>query len=159
MASFELPKKIAVVGIGNLLLKDEGIGVQVAQRLQEFPLSTDVDLEIIDGATSPDVFWQLHGVDKLIIIDAARGDGEPGTIYRIPLESLPLEKNTTSLHQMDLVQTLQIMAYLGQRPREIIILGVEPKEMDCGLELSPELEKKVPQIISLILQEIGWRNN
>lgn len=130
----------------------------MAQRLQELPPPPEVDLEIVDGATCPDVFWQLQGVDRLIIIDAVEGGDEPGTIYRLPVDSLAPEENLTSLHQVSLAQSLQIMAYLGQRPKEIVIFGVEPKEIDWGLKLSPELEQKVSRIVSLIGQEIGWRN-
>lgn len=149
------PKKprIVVVGIGNLLLKDEGIGVHVAQTLKGIP--SLVDFEVIDGGTSPDLFPLVEGVDKLIVIDAAKGGGEPGDIYRFTIDDLGMEDSiNTSAHQMRLVETLLMMRVLGTAPEKTVIIGVEPKEIDWGLELSPELEKKIPEIIDVVCGEL-----
>ena len=72
-----------IVGVGNVLLKDEGIGVHVVRALQEMSLaSPNGEVEVVDGGTSPSAFDSAEGADKLIIVDAARGGGEPGTVYR-----------------------------------------------------------------------------
>mgnify|MGYP001101555158 CR=1 FL=1 len=148
--------KVVVVGVGNILLKDEGIGVHVAYALQKLPSPEDVDLEIIDGGTSPDVFLTLKGMDKLIVIDAARIGDEPGTIYHFQVDNLAYTpEGITSAHQISFLQTLKVMDCLGLNPRDITILGVEPKEIDWGLEPSEQLQHKIPQIIELILEEVN----
>ena len=83
--------RIVVVGVGNLLLKDEGVGVHVAQALQK--VSSPVDFEVVDGGTSPDIFPLFEGVEKLIVVDAAMGGGQPGDIYRFTLDALGREDN------------------------------------------------------------------
>ena len=143
--------------MGNLLLKDEGVGIHVVQALQKTPLKGDGELMIIDGGTCPDIFHLLpESIDKLIVVDAVKGGSEPGSIYRFTPAELALSKGTiTSVHQLGLVEGIRMMRYVGVNPRAIVIIGVEPKEIGWGLEISPELEKKIPQIIDIIKEEIG----
>ena len=152
----ESRKRIVVVGIGNILLKDEGIGVHVVHSLEQLPPPADIELEIIDGGTSPDIFLSLQGADKLVVVDAAKGNGEPGTIYRFHPDDLTGELGgLTSVHEIGLPQSLKLMDYLGTRPNDVVVFGVEPKELDWGLEPSAELQQKIPEIIKLVLEEIN----
>lgn len=150
------PPRMAVLGVGNLLLKDEGVGVHLIQALQRVPLTGKGELTIIDGGTCPDAFDLLpEGIGKLIIVDAVRGGGEPGTIYRFTPEDLIFGRGAiTSLHQLGLAEGLRMMACADGEPKEVVIIGVEPKEIGWGLEMSPELQEKVPQIIDLVEKEI-----
>ena len=141
-----------VLGIGNALLRDEGIGCHVAHALEEIPLP---NVKIIDGGTCPDVLQFLEDTDKLIIVDAVKGGGTPGQIYRFHLEDITLEqKPFLSLHDVGLVDNLMLMQ-LWHYISEAVIIGVEPKEINWGLELSPELQEKMPQIIDTILSELN----
>lgn len=148
-----------VIGVGNLLLKDEGIGIHTVKALQEIKLPQDV--RIIDGGTAPDLIAYTEAGDKLIIIDAAKAGGEPGTIYRFLPEDLAQASGTlTSTHELGVEQNLRLMSLTGNEPGEIVIIGIEPKEIDWGTELSPELQQKVPEIVRVILKEIDIdRNN
>ena len=149
--------KILVLGVGNLLLKDEGVGVQVVSRMMEMDLPENV--EVVDGATAPlDILSLANDVDKLIIVDAVRAGGSPSTVYRLfPEDIEEYGQVPLSLHQLDLMQMLELCERIGRRPYTVII-GVEPKEIDFGLELSPEVEGEIPQVIELILDEIGGNN-
>jgi hydrogenase maturation protease len=148
--------RIAVVGVGNLLLKDEGIGIHVARALQESPLPDGVI--VIDGGTSPNVLDYLEPTDKLVIIDAAEAGGVPGAIYRFRPDDVTLETGEAiSLHELGLVSSLQTMSLLGKTPPEVIIIGIQPKEIAWGMELSPELKEKVPEIVRAVLKETGQR--
>jgi hydrogenase maturation protease len=141
-----------VVGIGNTLLKDEGVGCHVVRALGEVDLS---DVEIIDGGTSLDVLQLCEDADKLIIVDAVKGGGIPGQIYRFHIEDITLEQRPfLSLHDVGLVDSLMLMQ-LWHRIGEAVIIGVEPKDIDWGLELSPELQEKMPRIIDAILAELN----
>jgi hydrogenase maturation protease len=142
-----------VLGIGNILLKDEGIGCHVVHALEGIPLP---DVQIMDGGTYPDVMQLLEDTDKLVIVDAVKGGGLPGQIYRFHLEDVTLEqKPFLSLHDMGLVDNLILMK-LRHSIGETVIIGVEPREIEWGLELSPELQKKMPQIIDAILAELNY---
>jgi hydrogenase maturation protease len=141
-----------VLGIGNALLRDEGIGCHVAHALAEIPLP---DVQIIDSGTCPDILHFLEDTDKLIIVDAVKGGGTPGQIYRFHLEDITLEqKPFLSLHDVGLVDNL-ILMQLWHNINEAVVIGVEPGEINWGLELSPELQGKMPQIIDAILAELN----
>jgi len=141
-----------VLGIGNVLLRDEGVGCHVVQALEGIPLP---DVKIIDGGTCPDVVGLLEDADKLIIVDVVKGGGMPGQIYRFRLEDITLEqKPFLSRHDMGLVDNLMLLK-LWHSIGETVVIGVEPKEMEWGLELSPELQGKIPQIIDAILAELN----
>jgi len=141
-----------VMGIGNVLLKDEGIGSHVVHALGEADLS---DVEIIDGGTSLDVLQLCEDADKLIIVDAVRGGGMPGQIYRFRIGDITLEqKPLLSLHDMSLIDSLKLMR-LWHNIDGAVIIGIEPKDIGWGLELSPELEQTVPRIIDVILAELN----
>ena len=145
-----------VLGIGNALLRDEGIGCHVAHALEEIPLP---DVKIVDGGTCPDVLQFVEDADKLIIVDAVKGGGTPGQIYRFHLKDITLEqKPFLSLHDVGLVDNLMLMQ-LWHNISEAVIIGVEPGEINWGLELSPELQGKMPQIIDTILSELNTSAN
>jgi hydrogenase maturation protease len=145
--------RTVIIGVGNLLMKDEGIGIHAVKALQEVDLPPHV--ELIDGGTSPDLIAYTRAGDKIIIIDAAKAEGEPGTIYRYRPEDLVAGKGTlTSAHEMGVVENLKLMELSGNEPRETVIIGVEPKEIDWGTELSPELQERLPDIVKAVLREI-----
>jgi len=149
-----MSKKIAVVGIGNLLLKDEGVGIHVIEELKKKKLSSNV--ETYDCATR--AFLVLESIDqkdKAIIIDAYKGDKEPGTIYKFRFDkNLPYSDIKLSLHDMDFIDVLKL-EHGYKLPPEIVIIGVEPESLEFGLELSPKLQKAMPKIIDEVLKEIS----
>jgi hydrogenase maturation protease len=150
----EVSPRIVVIGVGNLLLKDEGIGIHAVKALQEIDLPPDIKL--IDGGTSPDLIAYTRAGDKMIIIDAARAGGQAGTIYRFKPEDLAAEKGSlASAHELGVIQNLKLMSLTGNEPGEIVIIGIEPKEIGWGMELSTELQQKLPEIVKAVLKEMG----
>ena len=146
--------RIVVLGIGNELLRDEGVGVHVARALEKKSPPEGIDFEVIDGGTSLDAFNLPGTVSKLIIVDAAKGEGEPGTVYRFTPEEVEPQP-MTSLHQLGVLESLKLMSLSGYKPGQTVIIGVEPKEIDWGTELSPELERRIPRIVEVVLEEVG----
>ncbi len=147
--------RVAIVGFGNLLLKDEGVGIHVIEALQTMELHQDGAIEIIDGGTSTDILSSLPAVDKLVIVDATAVGGEAGSVYRFGAEDLGEQEMVTSPHQSSLSMALKTMKYAGVEPKKVVIIGVEPEEIDWGLELSPSVQNKLPRIVELVLQETG----
>jgi hydrogenase maturation protease len=144
-----------VLGIGNTLLRDEGIGCHVTNALAEIPLP---DVEIIDAGTYPDIWQFVEDTDKLVIVDAIKGGGIPGQIYRFHLEDITLEqKPLLSLHDMGLADNLMLMQ-LWHNIGETVIIGIEPKDINWGLDLSPELQGKMSKIIDTVLLELNNTN-
>jgi len=151
--------KVVVLGAGNLLLTDEGVGVHLIQKLREMQLGEGI--ELVDGGTSIlDFIPQAEDVSKLIIVDAIKLGGKPGKTYRICVDDSLLKgaKGMTSLHQMGVVETLAIAQKMGKLPYTVII-GIEPKDIGYGLELSPEIERKMGRMVNLILDEVRDKRN
>jgi len=147
--------KLMVVGIGNYILQDEGVGVHAINRLMKMDLPSDV--ELLDGGThSYDLVDFFCQAEKLIIIDAIQAGGEPGTMYRAPLEEMGLQpqENCTSLHQMHFIEAVKMVNLLGHYP-QIIVYGIEPEVVDWGLELTPRVAEKLPRLTEMIAQEIS----
>ncbi|MGQ9602164.1 MAG: hydrogenase maturation protease [Candidatus Bipolaricaulia bacterium] len=143
--------RIAILGVGNILLKDEGVGVHLVRALQRLPLPEGV--EVIEGGTSPEATYLVAGCDKLIIVDAACGGGQPGTVYRLTLGEIELEGGLAlSSHELGLFQSLLALRP-EERPKEVVLIGIEPKELDWGLALSPELEAKLEELCQEVLRE------
>lgn len=151
------PSQAAVVGFGNILLKDEGIGIHVIKRMDSMPRNSAREYLLVDGGTCPDVFFSLpEEISTLIVVDAVKGGGEPGSIYRFTPDDIEFNRVTiTSLHQLGLREGLGMMKDSGKYPERVIVIGVEPKEIDWGLNISPQLEKMVRQVILLVEQEIA----
>jgi len=140
--------------MGNLLLRDEGVGVHVVRALKKMTLSDGV--EVIDGGTSPEIYSRIESTGKLIVVDAMETGGIPGSVYHIPIDDLTTEvAGLTSIHEVNLVSMLKTMRLLGRGPQETVIIGIQPKDMDWGTELSPELQESIPQIVNVVLEEIN----
>jgi len=147
-----MPGKTLIVGMGNLICRDEGIGVHVIQKMKEMELPGHVDLLDI-GTSTMDLISYLEGVKKLIVIDAMRAGGNPGTIYRCkPEDLLPTGEGPISLHEIGLLETLD-MARKKELEMDTVVIGVEPKVIDWGMELSDEVKSRIPTIIAAVLKE------
>jgi len=145
---------ILVLGVGNILLSDEGVGVRVVEAMKEMKLPDNV--ELLDGGTGAfDLLDIIADREKVIIIDAVKGGGEPGTIYRFRPDDIRLQKqHLASVHQMSLPDTLAMAKILGCSPREVVIYGIEPERLDWGLELSSVVAAAVPRVTELIVREL-----
>ena len=113
------PERIVVLGVGNTLLKDEGVGVRVVERVQRrYALPEHV--RVVDGGTQG--LWlmsTLQQADRLIVVDAVLGRGEPGTFYRLEREDLPRGlRAKQSAHDSDLVEALNLCSLPGRRAEE-----------------------------------------
>jgi hydrogenase maturation protease len=144
--------KTLIVGIGNMLCCDEGVGVQVIQQMEFMELPGHI--ELLDmGTSTMDLISHLEGVKKLIVIDAMRTGGTPGAIYKCkPEDLMPKGEEPISLHEVGLLETLTMAKQMGMEI-ETVIIGVEPKVIDWGLELSEEVKEKIPTIIETVLKE------
>jgi hydrogenase maturation protease len=145
---------ILVLGIGNILLRDEGVGVVAARELQDRLYSDAVD--IVDGGTSgADLLDFIAERRKVIIIDSIDADAEPGTIFKLKPEDLDYNDNyNLSLHQLGIAQTLRMAACLGCEPQEVVIIGVKPFDLSPGIGLSKHMQEVLPKIIELVIKEI-----
>lgn len=147
-------KHILILGVGNLLLSDEGVGVHIAQRMMKMDLPPEV--QVVEGGT--DGFGLVNFItqaDRLILIDAVKGGGQPGSIYRFDIDDCPPYPDLfkTSVHQISILEVINLSGLIGSIPHTTII-GIEPVCLEMGMELSPSIEKKVPKVIQMIEEEV-----
>lgn len=146
---------ILVLGIGNILLRDEGIGVRVIEALGQQQLPAQV--ELVDGGTAgADLLDILSDRQIVIIVDAAVFDAPPGTLIKFSSNDLLSPQQTAlSLHDLDIVQTLTMTHLLKCPPAKVIFLGIVPETIEPGLELSQTLQQKLTYYIQTIFQELS----
>ena len=148
------PKRTLILGLGNILMGDEGVGVQIAEQLAFQTLSDEV--EVIDGGTAGyELLSFLEGRERVIIVDAVKTEDEPGAVYKMDLSIL--EDDATmhlSLHQLGLKNVFKMASLMEINP-EVTLVGVVPKDYQSyKIGLSKEVEEAIPIAIKAILQEI-----
>ncbi|MBF0119487.1 MAG: HyaD/HybD family hydrogenase maturation endopeptidase [Desulfobacterales bacterium] len=147
--------KIVLLGIGNILLGDEGVGVHVIKELER-SFSFPSNVELIDGGTAGfDLLPVIESADHLIVIDCVHSNCEPGTIFRIiPEVGAPTIFQEISLHQISLIQILTL-AKFNQKCPQTVIFGIQSAEEEININLSSTIESNLKKIINLILDELS----
>jgi hydrogenase maturation protease len=150
-----LEQKILVLGVGNVLLQDEGFGVHVVKdmALGNWP----EQVEFIDGGTAGmEMIHLFEDVSKLIIVDSLDAKTEPGSIFRFkPGDIANMPRGIgASFHDIGLLEVLHVAKTLDCLP-DTVIFGVQPKTVDWGMELTAELIEAKAKVIELVAQEIA----
>lgn len=147
--------KIALIGLGNLLLSDEGVGVHIISEMNRcFHIPDEICL--LDGGTlGLDLLPLLEGKEKVLFIDAVDFQQEPGSMGIIEDVNLPsfLEPKL-SLHHVGLSDLLFASSFQGNKPAKIVLIGIQPERVEVGLNLSETLCKKVPLVLKLIVKKL-----
>ncbi len=145
--------RIVVLGLGNVLMTDEGIGVHVVRRLAQESLPPTV--EALDGGTAPlQALTDVADVWRLIIVDALGAEGEAGAVYRLAPGDIEASRRRLSLHESDVAEALTMWRHWGLPMDRISILGVVPDLVGWGTELSPALRGKLDAIVKAVLDEV-----
>ena len=147
--------KIAVLGIGNILLSDEGIGVRVVEAIKDrYELPESV--EIIDGGTMGlDLLPFIEGKDKVLIIDAVNIEKPPGTMVTIEGDEIPkFLSMKMSVHQIGLPDMLSAAKLMGIMPEEIYLIGIQPKNLGTGLLLSDDVGDNLDSLVQTAMNKL-----
>jgi len=148
---------VKVIGCGNPLASDDGVGVRVIRELKKLALPKEV--EIIEAGNDPFRLIDLiRGASTIILVDAVLGDGLPGIIHRLSLKNMDYEKTKNlSLHRVNILEILKLCRelYPLDVPENIIIFGVEVLDISpFNMGLSEPVEKAIPVVVDCILQEL-----
>jgi hydrogenase maturation protease len=147
-----------ILGIGNLLLRDEGVGVHAVRALRErFELPEDV--EVIDGGTMGlDLLPFIEGRDAVLLVDAVDFREAPGTVRVVEGKDLKSFLDMKfSVHQVGLPDMLVAASLMGISPPRVSLVGIQPHTIATGLELSPELEESFPSLLTAIGEKLrSW---
>jgi hydrogenase maturation protease len=147
-----------VLGIGNILLRDEGVGVAVIDRLSCMPLPDDI--ELIDGGTAgADLVGLIEGRELVVAVDAIGGGGEPGSIYRMePSDLESIARSGVSLHDLNLLDSLQECRLLGREPQKVIVVAIQVGDISTGIGLSKSVRERLDQAVDFVLCELGQKD-
>lgn len=145
-----------VLGVGNLIMSDEGVGVRCVEWLDAAG-ALPPDVVTIDGGTSThELLDALEDLDLLVILDAVVAPGPPATVIRLEGESITAAfSNKLSPHQHGINDLLANLHLLGRAPRRLVLFGVTPARIELGLELSPEVAAVVPAVGARVLAELA----
>ena len=154
-------KPVVVLGLGNPLMADEGIGVYLVERLTESAAAYPA-VDFVDAGTGGlSILYQIEDRRKAVLIDCAFMDEPPGTIRRFTPEEVQSRKVLAheSLHEADLMQIIVLARQLGQAPEEIVIFGIQPERVEPGMGLSRTLMEKIDEYVSAISRELGGKTH
>ncbi len=148
-------KKLLVLGIGNMLLTDDGVGVFAAQDLMKETWPDNVNI-MEAGTFTQDIFYLFEGYDALLVLDIIHTGAEPGTIYRLSEEDLvQKESQRLSIHDIDLIDSLRMAEMLGGKKPTMHVLGMEPFDYTTwNIGLSAPLSERYPAFLQLAREEI-----
>jgi len=147
--------RAVVLGIGNIILSDEAVGVRAVEALQAGWMLPE-DVAAIDGGTSGmELIEDLSNLDFLLVLDAVRTGAAPGTLVRVDGERIPVFfRSKLSPHQIALPDVLASLELLDAMPKEIVVLGVEFESLELGLEMTPAIAAQVPVLAAMAAQEL-----
>jgi len=147
--------KALVLGIGNLLIGDEGVGCLTVEELsRRYTLPPSV--ECVDGGTAGfELLSMIDGKDQVILIDALRNDMAPGTVVMVEGEHVPKAfLARTTPHQLGICDVLAAAQLCETMPEHLTLYGIEPKQMEVGIGLTPEVEAGMEKIINAVVDQL-----
>jgi len=148
--------RILILGIGNLLQSDEGLGVHIVNQIAQ-NVEIPEDVEVIDGGTAGfDLLPLMKGREKIIIVDALIVDDEPGSIYRFKPEQIRSARTRFSLHDVGIIEIIELLKLLGENP-DIEIIGVVPEDITTlNMDITPRVRESIPKVIEQIMDAASF---
>ncbi len=148
--------KTIVLGVGNILLSDEGFGVRVAEALlQRFRFPDEV--EVLDGGTlGIELMRFLEGANRLILIDAIHGPAQPGSFHVIRGDSVRLYfKDKVSMHELGIQEVLASLVVMEKPIGEIVVIGVVPLSLEISLDLTPLIAARIDEAVASVIRQLA----
>lgn len=150
--------RAVVLGVGNVILADEGVGVRVVEALErEYAVPEGVT--VIDAGTSGmEMLEDLSRLDFLLVVDAIAAGKAPGELVQLRGDEVPVFfRRNLSPHGVGLSDVLAALEFLGAEPKETVILGVQPTSLDLSTELTPAIAARVPELVAQVVDELTQR--
>lgn len=148
--------KIVVLGLGNTLRRDEGLGVHAMERLYERYVLPPT-AQLVDGGTlGLELLCYLEDADRALVLDAALTDGPPGTLLRVAGDEIPAYLGLRiSPHEVGLADLLAVAQLRGSAPEEIVVLGMQPEALELGADLSDAVSQRLDDLVAAAIQELA----
>ena len=150
--------RAVVLGVGNIILTDEGAGVRAVEALERGWLLPQNVMAIDGGTSGMEMIEELSNLDFLIVLDVVKTGAAPGTVVRIAGEEIPVFfRKKLSPHQIALPDVLASLELLDAMPKEIVVLGVEFISLELGLDMTPTVAEQVPVLAAMAAEELAAR--
>jgi hydrogenase maturation protease len=152
---------LLVLGVGNILLKDEGVGVRVAMALaaacERGEIAFGHRLDIVDGGTlGLDLLPQIEDSAALLLVDAVNLQREPGTVYLLRGDEIHATlAGHVSPHQVGISDLVAAARLLGGLPEHVSLVGIQPADISIGLDLTSVVEAVLPHALDVVVRELG----
>ena len=152
------PARVVVLGIGNTICSDEGVGVHAAAALREAYVIPE-SMQLIDGGTAGmELLDPLADADLLLVLDAVHSRRAAGGVLCLTGPEVPVFfRSKLSPHQVSICDVLASLEFAGQAPRDLVLIGVEPVSLDLGLTLTPEVAAKLPAMVTAAVAQLAAR--
>lgn len=150
--------KAVVLGVGNVILADEGVGVRVIEAFERDFVPPE-GVTVIDGGTAGmELLEDLSRLDFLLVVDAIAAGKAPGELVKLAGDEVPVFfRRNLSPHGIGLSDVLASLEFLGAEPKETVILGVQPVSMALSTELTQTVAARVPELLAHVVAELGQR--
>ena len=143
-----------VLGLGNLVHADDGVGVHAIERLLENP-GVPPDVDLLDGGTQGlNLLSQISGVRRILVVDAVDAGQPPGTIMRFEGSSLTGMPGKPSVHQLGFADLMVALQLIGGAPEEMVVLGVQPLSTEWSAELTPPVQAALEPLTKEVIQQL-----
>lgn len=144
-----------VLGIGNILRKDDGVGVHVIQYMQNNTIALPNNVELLDGGIAGfDLISYMMEYDRIIIVDALKIQDKPGSIYRFDAKYLNAQSPKVSLHELGVAEMLTALKIQGKNP-DVEVIGIVPENtQELDISLSQSVAESIPKVVDVILQSV-----
>jgi len=148
------PVRLLVLGLGNVLCGDDGLGAVAVGRLTE-RYEIPEGMSVLDGGTlGLSLLPHVEDAEKLILVDAIRAEGPPGSFVRLERDEVgPAVAGRLSVHQVGVADLLDAAQWRGRLPEELVLLGLVPGTLELGVTLSARVEDGLPGLVDRVVQE------
>lgn len=145
--------KLGVLGVGNTLKGDDGIGIVLLNRLRESEISGEVEFYEV-GTSGMNILHHLKDLDTALIIDAIRSKGKPGESVFFSPDDVDNDLQVRGTHDANLLEAIELSESMGERPEKVVIMGVIPESMELNEDLSPPLQDRLPELEDRLREKV-----
>jgi hydrogenase maturation protease len=153
-----LHSRTLVLGLGNLLLSDDGLGIHAIDRLRKDPRidsGAHSNVTLLDGGTQGlSLMPHLSGFPRLLVIDAIDVGAAPGTVVRFEGKALDGLPGKATVHQLGFADLMVAMKLLGESPEEVVVLGVQPLSTEWSVDLTPPVQNALPALLDMVVAQL-----
>jgi hydrogenase maturation protease len=143
-----------VLGLGNLVHSDDGVGVHAIQHLQR-DARVPSGVALLDGGTHGlSLLHHISGFSRLLVIDAVNAGEAPGTLLRFAGRALDGLPGKATVHQLGFADLMVAMKLLGEAPEEVVVVGIEPVTTEWGAQLTPPVQKTLPALLDVVIEQL-----